>query len=433
MGRVRALAAVAAVAGSGATGVGPAAAQQLPPELGRELERRAAAIVDSHPIPGLAVGVVIGDDLVYAGGFGEADREAGLPVTSRILFQVGSVTKSLTATLAAVLHDRGTLRWDDPIVERLWEPEVVPDTSLTVRHLLTHTSGLPGDPPTLRRRHDDYPILAFTHFELYRSLEAAELSSVPGTEWSYSNFGYGVLGHVLERASGRPYETLLSEELLDPLGMTSTTVTLWPELRGRLATPYYVDDATGELVRYTAWDEEALAPAGGVSSTVVDLGRFVSFLLRVEEGTEGRLERTTLRHQQSILHRLSPTHGYGMGWFVEHREDVGRVVYHGGGVDGYSAWLEIAPEHGVGVIVLVNSGRGEPIVPLARWVLSETLASASEQPRHQDRSTDEEVEHHEVDDRGLEEARVVEEPAGDERLVVPPEQSVAEPGPGHGQ
>lgn len=375
-GRTRGVAAAAFLATACVT-TDAAAVQQLPPEIESELERRAAAVVDSHPIPGIAVGVVVGDSLVYAGGFGRADREAGAAVTPRTLFQIGSVTKSLTAALAGILRDRGALGWDDRITRHLWEPDVVPDSAITVRHLLTHAAGLPGDPPTLRREHDDYPILAFTHFELYRSLAAAELAFAPGTDWAYSNFGYGVLGHLLERAAGRPYETLLAEELLEPLGMASTTVTLWPELRDRLATPYYVDETTGELTRYTPWDEEALAPAGGVSSTVEDLGRFVAFLLRVEDGSQAPIERSTLREQQSMLHRLSPTHGYGMGWFVQDREGVGRVVYHGGGVDGYSAWLEIAPERGVGVIVLVNSGRGQPIVPLARWVLSSVLSGSS--------------------------------------------------------
>lgn len=347
-----------------------ATAQRVSPELVTELEGRVAATLDSFPIPGLAVGVVVGDTLAYAAGFGVADREAGTAVEPGTLFQIGSISKSLTAALAGVLQNRGEITFDGRISEFLWDPSAVPDTGITVTHLLTHTSGLPGDPPTIRREHDDYPILAFTHFELYQSLEASELAFRPGSDWSYSNFGYGVLGHVLERAAGRPYETLLVEELLDPLTMRSTSATLWPELRERLATPYYYAEESGTLVRYTPWDEEALSPAGGLSSTVGDLGRFVSFLLRVSRGTESRLDPQTLRRQGSVIHRLSPTHGYGMGWFVEDREGLGRVVYHGGGVDGYSAWLEIAVDRDVGVIVLINSGEGQPIVPLARWLLA---------------------------------------------------------------
>lgn len=349
----------------------PTSAQRATAAFKVELERRARAILDSFPIPGLAVSVVIGDSVAHVAGFGDADRETGAAVSPETLFQIGSVTKPLTATLAGLLRDRGTIAYEDRVADYLWEPAVLPDTTITVDHLLTHTSGLPGDAPTLRRPHDDYPILAFTHFELYRSLEASELAFPPGSDWSYSNFGYGVLGHVMEQATGRPYETLLRKELLEPLGMKSSTGTLWPELRDRLATPYYYDEASGRLTPYSPWDEEALFPAGGLSSTVGDLGRFVAFLLWAADDEESRLDAETLRRQQSIRHRLSPSHGYGMGWFVENRKGLGRVVYHGGGVDGYSAWLEVAMDRGVGVVVLVNSGEGAPIVPLARWVLAE--------------------------------------------------------------
>lgn len=346
--------------------------QQLPPELRVEARERAATILDTAAIPGLAFGVVVGDRLVDAEGLGWADRERRRPVSPSTLFQIGSVTKSLTATLAAVLRDRGGIGWDERIGPVLWEPDALPDPGITLGQLLGHTAGLPGDPPTLRRPHDDYPILAFTHVELYASLAASESAFEPGTDWAYSNFGYAVAGHALERAAGRPFEALLAEELFEPLGMASSTVTLWPELRDRLATPYHLDEEADSLTRYTPWDPEALAPAGGVASTAEDLGRFVSFLLRAARGEEERLAASTLAHQQSILHRLSETHGYGMGWFVEEREGMGRVVYHGGGVDGYSAWVEVAPERGVGVVVLVNSGEGPPIVPFARWLLART-------------------------------------------------------------
>ena len=360
-----------------AAGPATAAAQQgLPPEVRVEARERAAAILDTAAIPGLAFAVVDRAGLVDAEGLGWADRERRRPVAPSTLFQVGSVTKPLTATLAALLRERGGIGWDERIRPLLWEPGALPDPGITMGQLLGHTAGLPGDPPTLRREHDDYPVLAFTHVELYASLEASELAFAPGTDWDYSNFGYAVAGHALERASDRPFEVLLEDELFAPLGMTSSTVTLWPELRARLATPYYRDEAADSLTRYTPWDPEALAPAGGVASTVEDLGRFVSFLLRAARDEEARLPAEALAAQQSIRHRLSETRGYGMGWFVEDREGMGRVAYHGGGVDGYSAWIEVAPERGVGAVVLVNSGEGPPIVPFARWLLERAAEAA---------------------------------------------------------
>lgn len=345
--------------------------QELRRDIRRGIERRAAVMIDSHPIPGLAVGVVLGDSLVYGRGFGVADRETGAPVEASTLFQIGSATKPVTATLAGILADRGLLDWDDRIVAHLPPGVSVPDSSITIHHLATQTSGLPGYPPNLRRKHDDYPILAYSHFELRTGLEGTELASRPGQDWSYSNFGYGVLGYVLEHVSRRPFEVLLTKEILDPLGMASTTVTLWPELRGRLATPYYHDEGRGELRRYTPWDTGALAPAGGMTSSIEDLARFVSFLFRVRAGEEPALDAATLKMQQSPLRRLSETRSYGMGWFVEDRDVAGRVVFHGGGVDGYTSWLALAPERELGVVLLVNSGAGGAVVELSEYILDE--------------------------------------------------------------
>lgn len=342
----------------------------LPAGLRSEIQRRANALLDDHPVPGLAVGVVLGDTLAYAAGFGVSDRATGAAVTPATLFQIGSVTKPLTAALAGMLVDRGRLSWNDELRAHLWDPDSAPDSSLTVGQLAAHTSGLPGQPPTLRREHDDAPILAFTHVELYASLRATRLEFRPGTDWAYSNFGYAVLGHVLERVSGRPFETMLASEILDPLGMTSTTMTLWPELDERLATPYYHDEETGDLTEYTPWDPEALSPAGGLTSSIEDLTRFARFMLRARSGGEDRLAAKTVRELQSIHWRFSDDGGYGMGWFVEEREGVGEVLFHGGGVDGYSAWLALAPDQDAAVVVLVNSGEGSPIVELTDWILA---------------------------------------------------------------
>ena len=353
------------------SGLVPAAgaSQELPRDIRTGIERRAAAMVDSLPMPGLAVGVVLGDSLDYSEGFGVADRETGTGVDDSTLFQVGSVTKPVTATLAGILVNQGLVGWDDRVVDHLPPGVAVPDSTITIRHLAMQTSGLPGYPPNLRRKHEDYPILAYSHFELHRGLAEAEIEFRPGRRWSYSNFGYGVLGHVLEHVSARPFETLLEDEILDPLGMRSTTVTLWPELRAKLATPYYHDEESGELRRYTPWEMGALAPAGGITSSVEDLGRFVAFLFRVRAGEESALGAESLAMQQSPLQALSEKRSYGMGWFVEDRTDVGRVVFHGGGVDGYTSWLALAPEHEVGVILLVNSGAGSAIVDLSEWIL----------------------------------------------------------------
>lgn len=345
-------------------------AQTLDDGLQLEIERAVGSLVDSVPWPGAAVGIVRGDTLAYAGGFGVMSRRTGEPVTSETLFQIGSVTKSFTSTLAGMLSAEGRLAWSDLLAERLPAGTVMPATPITLGQLASHTSGLPHEAPTLRRVHGDYPILAFTHFELYRSLAESEVVFEPGTAWGYSNFGYAVLGNAIEVLTGEPYETLLTKELFGPLTMRSSTVTVWPELAGRLATPYIEDERTGELVEYTPWDMEALAPAGGIASTLSDLGRWVAFQMRAREGGEERLPAAVVRDLQSAHWSFPAGNAYGRGWFVERMKGVGEVVSVGGEVDGYTSEIAIASDCGIGAIVLTNRGDATGLPDLARWLLA---------------------------------------------------------------
>jgi CubicO group peptidase (beta-lactamase class C family) len=227
--------------------------QRLPEPLAVELQRVVELSREAIPIPGIAVGVVMNWEVAYARGFGYADLSTKEPITPNTIFQIGSISKSFTATLAALLVEQGELSWDDPLSKHIPHASL-PHQSITLAHLARHTAGLPGDPPTLRRQHGDYPILAFTHFELYRGLAETTLQFQPGSNWGYSNFGYAVLGHALEMKTGTPYEVLVRRRLFEPLEMTSSTITLWPETTERLAKPYFLQE--GKLTEYPApWDE----------------------------------------------------------------------------------------------------------------------------------------------------------------------------------
>lgn len=356
----------------------PIHGQAVGPVVAEEIEAMVRSVADSVPYPGVVVGIVSGDSLEFAMGYGVADRATRKPVDSRTLFQIGSVSKSFTATLTGALAERSALAWSD-LLSNYYPPGArLPDAPITLEQVARHMSGLPGDAPTLRRKHGDYPILAFTHFELYRSLAESELSFDPGTDWGYSNFGYAVLGHVLELRTGTPYETLLKEVLLDPLGMASTTVTIWPEVADRLATPYIPDEKTGALVEYTPWDQEALAPAGGIASTLEDMGRWVAFQIRARAGLEGPSSRSIADRLQRPGWRFPSGNAYGMGWFVETMEGIGEIVSVGGEVDGYTADVVFAPGRGVGVVAMTNRGDGSGLPDLTRWALARVAGARSE-------------------------------------------------------
>ena len=350
---------------------------QVTPALEAELERRVDRVLSTVPAPGMAIGVIADDSLVYARGFGVADRSTGRPVTPATMFQIGSTSKSFTATLLAMLAERGLLSLDDPVSMHLSPETPFPSrdgVTPTLAQVGAHTAGLPRDPPTLRRAHGDAPVLAFTHFELYQSIERTTLEFEPGSRWSYSNYGFAILGHALERASDTPYETLLQEEMLNRLGMFSTTQTLWPRFDTLLARPYYPNSTTGTLDDYTPWDPEAMSPAGGLASSVVDLAKFVRLQMSGRVGSVQLLSEDALAEIHRPRTRLNDEISYGIGWFVRELDGVGRIIEHGGEVDGYTTFLGFSPEHGVGVVVLLNAGDG-PLPDLGDWLLRSVVES----------------------------------------------------------
>ncbi|MEL7500647.1 MAG: serine hydrolase [Planctomycetota bacterium] len=341
-----------------------AVAQQkwLPDEFATELKAKIQRVGEETPVPGLAIAIIDSGGRIQSSGFGFSDLESKSKVNpSDTIFQIGSISKSFTATLAAQLESEGKLSWDEPLSKSIANLDL-PSENIRLKHLAQHTSGLPGDAPNLRRKHGDYPILAFTHFELYRGLESSTVHSRPGERWSYSNFGYAVFGHVLELKTKTPYETLVKQRVFDPLNMDSSTITIWPELQERLATPYHLVD--GKLVKYDCpWDQEALAPAGGIASTVDDMAKYAVFQLQSNalKDEVGRLQIATVE---------TGGNPYGKGWFNEQIPGLGTVVSVGGDVDGYVGEVVLAPKKGIGCVILVNSGDAPFLQHLGRWVLT---------------------------------------------------------------
>jgi CubicO group peptidase (beta-lactamase class C family) len=221
----------------------------------REPQPGLEAVVDGvvrrflvdHDIPGAAVGLVRDGQLVYAKGHRVRSVERQEPVTADTLFQIRSVTKVFTTTLLVQLRDQGRIALDDPVGKYLPEDVERPSwrqgdevTMPTVRQLATHRAGLPRNPPNRRDRpHSPSVMEPYSTTELYQGLAMTQLMFRPGTSWQYSNYGFAVLGHALERATDRPYEALLTEQLLKPLGMRDTKISLTAEALERFAAHYW--------------------------------------------------------------------------------------------------------------------------------------------------------------------------------------------------
>lgn len=350
---------------------GPQAA--APPDtaaLDQYLEQRFKA----ENLPSLSVGIVHGDKLVYAKSWGVADRKTNQPATPETLYRIGSITKVFTTTLLAVLRDRGDVRLDDPISQFLPPDVKLPSDSrgapaITLRHLATHTSGLPNMPANfvIRYAADGK---GYDEKKLLDALREIKLESPIGARCQYSNLGMGLLGHILERKAGEPYEALLQKYICGPLEMKRTVAVLTPELRPAAATGYRDPNATDGMLDF---DLGPLAPAGQLASSITDLAKFVSLQFRAGMADAGPVAGGTLAELHRPQRLLNGWGGaVGLGWHVLPDDEIGDIVWHNGNMDGFHcSYLSFSPTHKIGVIVLTNCGRS--VDAAGRWLQREAV------------------------------------------------------------
>lgn len=343
--------------------------------LGSHLESQRR----ERDIPGLAVGIVRGPELVYARAFGFADLDAERPVTLDTIFRIASVTKVFTTTLLAVLRDEGVVALDDPVAKHLPAGLKVPGdprgaAAITLRHLATHTSGLPKLPGNVVPKDGDM-YGGYTPEQLYAALPMTSLVAPVGARDEYSNFGMGLLGHVLERAAGKPFETLLRERVLEPLEMSSSGITLAEHQRRRAA----VGHMAFSNVPAPEWDFGCLAGCGALASNVPDLAKFVSVQLRAGEADVRPIRGGTLRELHTPQHVAAGwEYGIGLGWHVFHNAANGNIIWHNGSTYGFGSFVAFIPKHNVGVVVLINRANLDHAADqLGNWLLDQAVARFS--------------------------------------------------------
>jgi len=323
-------------------------------------------------IPGISVGVVAQDALVYADGVGYANMRQRVRATADTPYHIASVTKLFTATLALQLAAEGRLDLDAPVARYLPDSVRVPTDAtgrpITARHLLTHTAGLPPNPPNRRNQSVTGPVDpsvwdAYELPDLYRALATTSLTGQLGTTMVYSNYGYALLGHVVERVAGERYERVLGARLLTPLGMAASGITLSDAQVQRLAAFYWDQDESRAEQRVHA-RFGAVAGFIGLTSTVRDLASFL--LAHLGTPVAGRIVIAPavahpMRQPQVRLDTDPPTHrvDIGLGWFREVALDVPEatpLLWHYGEIDGHSSGVWLRPVERIGVIVLQNLG-----------------------------------------------------------------------------
>jgi CubicO group peptidase (beta-lactamase class C family) len=241
-------------------------------EIQAELERIADGYLSSQNTKGLVIGVVCGGfEFCYC--FGTTGKEGASLITGDTLFEIGSLTKVFTALLLADMAQAGEVNLQDPLGKHLPAGTVLPKRgeAITLQHLATHTSGLPRLPGNLMtaRMDPQNPYAHYTTGDLYRGLATARLAAAPGTVYSYSNFGTGLLGHALALAAGKSYEQLVKERICNPLGMLDTSISLRGEQQARLAPGHARGQPTAN------WDMVDLTGAGGLRSSGFEMLRFL--------------------------------------------------------------------------------------------------------------------------------------------------------------
>ena len=321
-------------------------------------------------MPGAVMGIIVDGELVWvkAAGIREATNKA--PVTPETVFRIASMTKSFTAVAILKLRDEGKLSLDDPVTRYVPALADLPyptsdSPAITIRHLLTHSEGFPEDNAWGDRQ------LAQTDETMRARMRAGiPFSTVPGTAYEYSNYGFAMLGQIIAKASGRPYADYMRDNILRPLGMNSTTFEKSEVPQDRIALGYRRED--------NAWKAEPIlahgsfGAMGGLWTNTHDLARWVAFLMSAfpprDEADRGPVKRSSVREMQQLW-RMSPgstfrtttdaplqlnVSGYGYGLGVAQDCRFAYVIGHGGGLPGYGSLMRWLPGYGVGLIAMSN-------------------------------------------------------------------------------
>ena len=309
-------------------------------------------------IPGISVAIVHDQDVLWEGGFGQADVADGRPATADTLYSICSISKLFTSIAVMQQRDAGRLRLDDPVGQHLaWFhlKRAEGEGDVTIEGLLTHASGLPQEPGIAYWSAPDFPFP--THDEIVAKVQTLEALYAPETSFQYSNIGFTLLGEIVSAASGEPYGTYAKAQILSPLGLTSTTPEIPAAERGkRLAVGYSSRDREGKRQPLPFFTINGVAPAAGYASDAVDLGRFASwqFRLLARGGTEV-LKATTLREMQRI-HWAEPDLDtlWGLGFSIWKSGDK-TFVGHGGSCPGFRSALLINRADKIATVFLSNA------------------------------------------------------------------------------
>ncbi len=367
-------------------------------------EQYVEKMLDEGSVPGAAVGIAKDGQLVYGKGYRKRNEEQG-EVTLDTVFGIGSITKSFTCMAIMQLQDAGKLSVHDPVVKHLPEFQLKVGevaAQMTIHQLMTHSTGMPPLPtlmPAMKRSMDldpekketppkesegsnSKPIDSYAELFEYMADLNFELLGAPGTQFSYSNDSYALLGIIIERVSGEVYEEYIKEHILKPAGMNHTVFFL-EDLAGydNITSIYAGKEKDGQTEVFLSdnwWDAPAMRAAGFLKSTVRDMLKYADIYR-----TGGLAGEVRILSEESVAQMIAPHiecepgcfYGYGL---MIHPDFHGTLlVEHGGSIKGTQAQMNILPKLGVTAISLTNLA-GAPATALARGVCNALAGRPSE-------------------------------------------------------
>ena len=332
-------------------------------------------------IPGMVWGVVIDGSVAHVGFNGVQDLSTRAAVSPATVFRIASMTKSFTALAVLRLRDQGRLALDDLVSK--WLPEFAQmqlptrdSPPLTVRQLLSHSAGFPEDNPW-----GDQQLAASDEDLTHWLQKGIPFSTPPATRYEYSNYAFALLGRIVARASGMPYEKYLRSEILDPLHMQSSTLEFSQVPTASRAVGYRLNP-DGTYSREAPLPQGAFGAMGGLLTNAADLGRYVAFHLAAwpprDDEELGPVRRSSVREmshlwtpsnltEQQVNGKVQASEtGYGFGLRVTTDCRFEHIVGHGGGLPGFGSYMAWLPDYGVGMFAMATLTYAGPAEAVSR-------------------------------------------------------------------
>lgn len=314
---------------------------------------------DFDRLPGLSVAIVLDQNVIFKKGYGYADVEKKIPMKPETICSICSISKLFTSTAIMQLWEQGKLRLDDDLTALLPDYKInqqyAGSLPITIRSLLTHSSGLTSDIGEGWNGPDNKFI---TTEELKRTISDLETLYPSSTYFQYSNLGMALLGEIVASKSGMSYNKYMEENILKPLQLSNTHPYLPENLwRGEMATGYGSINRQGERKMLSLFKTNAYTPAAGFSSTVLDLAKFASWQLRLLSHSKAEVLRPSTLKEMQRVHWISSDKQltWGLGFIVQYQSNGIITVGHNGGCPGYVSCIMIDPKKKLGVTLMINT------------------------------------------------------------------------------